>query len=1285
MDHPASLYQTPATHYPAGPGGLRQTFGLAPKARFHILPSLRQTLLLLGVLMGLLGISGGTASAAQPSVRAWTAQGQVWVVWNWDTNNPPASFAIYARTNTTGSFTNVAQGTLVGRLLQPEWSGSEVLQQSFKAFGSPQVSGYVVPTNNAGGTYTLAPDEGLFVETIRPTTGPRVYAVVPFGQSNVTAQRRSAVVPVSYSPNEKPALHRQTSGNNTGPSNTPFPVAYYVLWADGDSNDAAGRPDFPIMGNAAKRGAPHLNLIVAPPGGLAGRTNVPAAMVFHGGDANASFWLPSGGASRTINILPTDGYVIAPDEKVWSVINGVPSGENSRWFGYVAGFDPFVGVSFSGVPTNMVPFNPPAKSVIIDYTHRQLEWALHWFQQALSLDAHRVALLGHSAGSVGANHLGRMHPELFSSVELFNCGQRYYESPLTAAMQGEQALNLPTNRTNRFGAMVHLLDLFPFTVPLSGTQRDYAFTRIYAGKCDQNPAMHWGPDMVSVLRQADTEGWGDAFFWDLRKHGLNEWQDYWVDATSVATLAQQTRRDDGPSLARYRSNQSFPAFFNFQKYPSHGDPGPGGLGGIGVNACINNPANGDDHGTWGGYYDWRPDDLVDSSTNWACTVFLEGAGANFAAVDACPFPSLRSDLAVRRPQKFLPVTGSQLNWVTRRVANNSIVQSGTIQVAADGLIVLTNITVPRWPEMLRIEVIPLAEEEPKSPLPGTYITHAITPKTTDARISGKNSPQFAFVSTNGPWRNELVVVLPGTGGVPSTFTYFSENAANLGFHVVALTYENDTALANYCGNEADTSCYEEVRYEFLTGSDTTPRANVSRPNSIEFRLAAFLQWLNTTAPDEGWGQFLTRTNILWTNALAWDRFRLAGHSQGSGYAGFIGKLHEVKRVLQFAGGDFSPAVHQPAAWNFHPSATPLERFFGFTHYLDPDEFIDGEQIPNWEATGTMRFGPVINIATNVPPYSFSHAFTTTLEPLPNVNGEIGYHGATINDIPQVRDANGLPVYLPVWTQMLAGEELPPALPGEIADSVGDFTLLPGSSAWSYGYWNKSADADGKYAATEFQPLPVAGAATYGIPAYLISQAGEPSIWATGMRPLGVLSPELATNNPAGLEKWPVRRWRSTVTGTVQIAGRFAKWDSIPVAPITGTIAADGVPIWSATIAPDDLTGVTFSISARTAVGTAVDFLVAPGVLADQSGAYFTAKIAINATPTAPRFVESPQIVDGHILLSISNRAGIPLVLEGSPNLADWFPLASWSAPTNPAVYADPLRANRSMRFFRARQ
>ena len=153
MDHPASLYQTPATHYPAGPGGLRQTFGLAPKARFHILPSLRQTLLLLGVLMGLLGISGGTASAAQPSVRAWTAQGQVWVVWNWDTNNPPASFAIYARTNTTGSFTNVDQGTLVGRLLQPEWSGSEVLQQSFKAFGSPQVSGYVVPTNNAGGTW----------------------------------------------------------------------------------------------------------------------------------------------------------------------------------------------------------------------------------------------------------------------------------------------------------------------------------------------------------------------------------------------------------------------------------------------------------------------------------------------------------------------------------------------------------------------------------------------------------------------------------------------------------------------------------------------------------------------------------------------------------------------------------------------------------------------------------------------------------------------------------------------------------------------------------------------------------------------------------------------------------------------------------------------------------------------------------------------------------------------------------------------------------------------------
>ena len=140
-------------------------------------------------------------------------------------------------------------------------------------------------------------------------------------------------------------------------------------------------------------------------------------------------------------------------------------------------------------------------------------------------------------------------------------------------------------------------------------------------------------------------------------------------------------------------------------------------------------------------------------------------------------------------------------------------------------------------------------------LPGNYVTYFSVPNQTDARITGKNSPQFACLATNGPWRNQLVVFLPGTGGVPSTFENFVQNAANLGFHALALTCDNDTSLASFCAADTDPDCYFKVRYEFLTGSNTTSKAVVTRPNSIEFRLAAFLHWLNTNNPAENWGQY----------------------------------------------------------------------------------------------------------------------------------------------------------------------------------------------------------------------------------------------------------------------------------------------------------------------------------------------------------------------------------------------------------------------------------------------
>ncbi len=493
-------------------------------------------------------------------------------------------------------------------------------------------------------------------------------------------------------------------------------------------------------------------------------------------------------------------------------------------------------------------------------------------------------------------------------------------------------------------------------------------------------------------------------------------------------------------------------------------------------------------------------------------------------------------------------------------------------------------------------------------LPGNYVTHVTTPSATDARITGKNANQRAFLSTNAPPRNQLVVFFPGTGGVPASFDNFCQNAANLGFHALALTYDNDVSLGDFCGTDPDLDCYFKVRMEFLTGLNTTTKTNITRANSIEFRLAAFLNYLHTNYPSENWGQYLTASNQFWTNVLAWNKFLLAGHSQGSGYAAFIAKLREVQRVVTFAGGDFSGLHQQAATWNFLPSATPTDRWFGFTHYKDAGEFDRGQQIPNWEAQDFVRFGPMVDLATKPAPYDYTHTFTSTLEPCPNVFGNIEYHGAPVNDPPQVRDTNGNSFYQGVWTHMLVGPTTPPALSVVIADSVRDFSNGQASNDWQYGYWNRSADINGIYTFNDFLLLPTYSNTLYAIPGWILSNDLQVAIWSTGARPHFVNTNDCCTNHPAGPEVWPVRRWTSTVSGPVTIAGSLSKWDSAGGDGVTGVIKVNGNTVWSAFLEGTNIFGTNFSFGLNLAMNSAVDFMVSPGTDANHDGTRFTAQI-----------------------------------------------------------------------------
>ncbi|MCB0856116.1 MAG: hypothetical protein KDD63_28045, partial [Bacteroidetes bacterium] len=209
---------------------------------------------------------------SQTDVRAWYADGQVFIVWKIEAPIEQ-TYAIYAAPS---SFTNTSNATIIGRPFSLEYLG-----YGLKDNLNDTSATYKIP-NGQGGTYQLAINEGLFVFTPHQS-GSLYYAVTKWGISTVTPGQNitNASVPFTYDPIGDPVeCHLQ----RTFPS--PFTSGYvcfaYVLWADGRQNHWEGRADFPIMANSSKNGMPGLFLVSAP-ASLDTTHAFPLSVWLHGG------------------------------------------------------------------------------------------------------------------------------------------------------------------------------------------------------------------------------------------------------------------------------------------------------------------------------------------------------------------------------------------------------------------------------------------------------------------------------------------------------------------------------------------------------------------------------------------------------------------------------------------------------------------------------------------------------------------------------------------------------------------------------------------------------------------------------------------------------------------------------------------------------------------------------------------------------------------------------------------------------------------------------------------
>lgn len=222
---------------------------------------------------------------------------------------------------------------------------------------------------------------------------------------------------------------------------------------------------------------------------------------------------------------------------------------------------------------------------------------------------------------------------------------------------------------------------------------------------------------------------------------------------------------------------------------------------------------------------------------------------------------------------------------------------------------------------------------PTSGTVGTLTRLQISPSQTSSAISTSNNPHQVYPPQPGVSRkNILSVFYPGTGSSPCEIGAILQQGANRGYHIIGLSYPNNEAVNTVCNQgdaRADTSCFENLRREVLTGADVSAYVSVDVSNSIEGRLLSLLQYLVQSRPGEGWDQFLSGANVNWPLVY------VGGHSQGSGHAALHGKIRTVGRVSIYSGvSDYSLQFASIPTWMGGAQTAPAGSYYGLIHEND---------------------------------------------------------------------------------------------------------------------------------------------------------------------------------------------------------------------------------------------------------------------------------------------------------------------------------------------------------------
>lgn len=314
---------------------------------------------------------------------------------------------------------------------------------------------------------------------------------------------------------------------------------------------------------------------------------------------------------------------------------------------------------------------------------------------------------------------------------------------------------------------------------------------------------------------------------------------------------------------------------------------------------------------------------------------------------------------------------------------------------------------PRAPSDQRRSRLETSVYTPGSLGRGGLSVQEIAPESTDPAIDQWLDPHLVAFDARAATRNQLFLFLCGSHGQPSRQRLITALAARMGYHAVNLRYPNAWTIGGLCRPTGDTGCHRKLRLEILDGHDRTGLLRIGSANSIQHRLTKLLLHLARHEPDLDWAQFLG------PDGVRWDRSLVAGHSQGGGHAGIIGKEHRVLRVVMFAApADYLESRACHADWLALPGATPPECYYGFAHTRDEGcERILGA----WEQLGLAGGGPLVDVERERAPYRGSQRLVSDLDEVPRGK----FHSCIVHDNLTPIDAAGTPRYEPVWRHLLS--------------------------------------------------------------------------------------------------------------------------------------------------------------------------------------------------------------------------------------------------------------------------